>query len=104
MRQVVILVLVVVLTGCAHQFAPLRGQSDEQRAQDTATCKEASQVPAAQSWFCVGAGPALVSSAMMLGCFSAWAVVHYGVRSTTDPAQMWACMEARGYEGAKPSQ
>src|SRR5437899_12628478 len=31
-----------------------------------------------------------------------WAVSEANVTTETDPGRMWACMEARGYEGARP--
>ena len=95
------IIVLVLVTGCAHQFTPLRGQSDEQRAQDTETCKAESRghVP----YVCVWGGPAPVALATASFCLAGFGVWWATAKHQTDPARMWACMEARGYEGAKPA-
>jgi len=93
----------LLVAGCASQFRPLRGQSDAQLKQDVQECKEQAQVPL-NLRTCAWGGPWFVALPMLAGCGAMWAVSEAKVTTETDPGRMWACMEARGYEGARPAR
>ena len=79
------------------------GATETQLKQDVADCKELAQVPL-NLRTCVWGGPWFVALPMLAGCGTMWAVSAAKVTTETDPGRMWACMEARGYEGARPAR
>jgi len=101
-RAIVIFVAGILVTGCASQFTPLRGQNQAQLEQDTKECKEQAQVPL--GWACAWGGPWFVALPMLAGCGIGWAVSEARITTETDLGKMWACMEARGYQGARPAR